>query len=214
VIAATLLPALVLGACFAAGVGLPSAAAVLGPLGLVGLALAPPLATRLAGLDELDPASLAARARRGRRLLAAMLIGIAFALTASSAILAASGGWFAWGLVAAIAVGVVARARHFRFAAEVVPLVAAGLAAAILLEISLLPQLVGSPRAGATVAVLIADALVLIAAAAAFRSWDVSPRLRRQLGRLELLAIVASVPLALGVLGIYEEVGRLAHRLI
>ncbi len=213
-IVATLLPALVLGACFAAGVGLLAAAAVLGPLGLAGLALAPPLATRVADLDERDAASLGARARGGRRLLAAMLIGIAFVLTASSAVLAASGGWFAWGLVAAIAVGVVARARHFRFAAEVVPLVGAGLAAVILLEISLVPQFVGSPRAGATVAVLIGDALVLIAASAAFRSWDVSPRLRRQLGRLELLAIVATVPLALGALGIYEEVGRLAHRLV
>lgn len=213
-IAATLVPALVLGACFVAGVGLLAGAAVLAPLGLAGLALAPPLATRLAELDERDPASLPTRARRGRRLLAAMLVGIAFVLTASSAILAASGGWFASGLVAAIAVGVVARARHFRFAAEVVPLVAAGLAAVILLEISLVPQLLGSTRAGGTTAVLIADALFLVVASAAFRSWDVSPRLRRQLGRLELLAIVASVPLALGVLGIYEEVGRLAHRLI
>lgn len=212
-VAATLLPALVLGASLAAGAGVLAATAVLAPLGLAGLALAPPLATRLARLDELDAASLADRVRRARRLLAAMLIGNSLMLAGSSAILAASGGWFAWGLVAAIAVGVAARARHFRFSAEVAPLVGASLAAVIFLEISLVLQLAGSDRAGGTAAVLIADALVLVTASAAFRSWGVSPRLRRQLGILELLATLASVPLALGVLGIYEAAARFARGL-
>jgi len=212
-IAAILLPAVVLVGSSAAGAGSLAAAALLAPLGLGQLALTPALAARLANLAEPDPTSVSVRAQRGRRLLAALLVGSTVVLTASNAALAISGGWFAWGLMAVTSVAVVAKARHFRFTAEVAPLIAGGLIGLVLLECSLVLQLSGPGRVGGTVAVLIADAILLAAAAATVRGWELSPLFRRQLSRVELLATVATVPLALAVLRTYEAVARFAHGL-
>jgi hypothetical protein len=125
-----------------------------------------------------------------------------------------SGGWFAWGVVGASAIAVAAKARHFRFAAEVVPLLTAGLVGLLLLEYPLAAAFGIGPRgAGGAAALLTADALLLAATGSAVRRWDLSPRLLRQVGRVEALATAATVPLALGVLGTYDAVGRLVHGL-
>lgn len=212
IITATLLPALVLGGCAMLGAGLLPAAAVLCPVALGSLALPARLAVQLAGIDHPEPASAGARARRGRHLLAAMLIGIALVLIVSSAILAMSGGWFASGLVAASALGVVAKARHFRFATEVAPLLAAGLAGLLLLQYPLIVALaIGSRGTGGAAAILTVDALVLAMTGATVRRWDLSPRIRRQLGRVEAIATAATVPLAVGALGAYAAVARVVH---
>lgn len=214
IIAATLPPALVLGGCAVVGAGLLQAAALLCPIALGSLALPARLAVGLAGIDNPGPASVGARATRGRQLLAAMLIAIALVLVGSSAILAISRGWFGWGLVAASSLSVVAKARHFRFAAEVAPLLAAGLAGLLVLQYPLIVALAIGPRgAGGGAAILTADALILVVAGSMVRRWDLSPRLRRQLGRLEALATAATVPLAVGVLGTYAAVARLVHGL-
>jgi type VII secretion integral membrane protein EccD len=214
IIAATLIPALVLGGCAVLGAGPVPAAALLCPIALGSLALPARLAVRLTGINHADPASFSARARRGRQLLAALLIAIAIVLVTSSAALAVSGGWFAWGLVAATALGVAAKARHFRFAAEVAPMLAAGLAGLLLLEYPLVAALaIGPQGVGGAAAILTIDALVLAAAGSTVRRWDLSPRLRRQLGRLEAVATAVTVPLALGVLGAYEAIARLVHGL-
>jgi type VII secretion integral membrane protein EccD len=213
ILAATLVPALVLGGCALVGAGPVSAAALLCPIALGSLALPARLAVRLAGLNTPGPGSLTARARRGRQLLAALLTGPAVVLIASSAILTLSGGWFAWGLVAASSVGVAAKARHFRFTGEVVPLLAAGLAGLLMLEYPLSVALAVGPKgAGGAAALLTVDALILAIAGSTVR-WDLSPRLRRQLGRLEAIATAATIPLALGALGAYGAVAHLVHRL-
>jgi type VII secretion integral membrane protein EccD len=210
----TLVPAGVLGVSAVLGAGLLSAAAVLCPIALGGLALPSRLAVRLAGIDTAEAASIAGKAQRGRRLLAAMLIGITVVLVSSCAILAVSGGWFAWGLVAASALSVAAKARHFRFAFEVLPLLAAGLAALVLLQYPLVVALAIGPRGvGGAAALLTADAVILVLTGATVRRWELSPRLQRQLGRLEAVATAATVPLAIGVLGTYSAVARLVHGL-
>ena len=196
------------------GAGPLPAAALLCPIALGSLALPARLAVRLSGVDQSNPASVSVPAQRGRRLLAAMLIGISVVLVGSSALLAISGGSFSWGLVAAAALGVAAKARHFRFAAEVVPLLAAGLAGLVLLEYPVVAALAIGPRgAGGAAAALTADAIILAAAGSTVRRWELSPRLLRQLGRLEAVATAVTVPLALGVLGTYEAVARLVHGL-
>jgi hypothetical protein len=194
------------------GAGLPASAAWLSPIALGSLGLVERVAVRLAAIDRPDRASIGARARRGRRLLAAMLIGIAAVLIASSAILAAAGGWFAWGLVAASAIAAATKARHFRFAAEVAPLLAAGLAGLVLLQYPLVAVLaVWRKGPGAAAFLLTGDAVILVAAVSIVRKWDLPPALRRQLGRLEVLATAATVPLAAGVLGAYTAVARIVH---
>ena len=214
IIAATLVPALVLGGCALFGAGLLPAVALLCPIALGSLALPARVAVRLSGVNESRPASVSARAARGRQLLASLLIGIAVVLIVSCAVLALSSGWFAWGLVAATALSAAAKARHFRFAAEVTPLLATSLAALLLLEYPLVAALAIGPRgAGGAAAILIADALILAAAGSVVRRWDLSPRLLRQLARLEAVATATTVPLAVGVLGTYEAVARLVHGL-
>lgn len=213
VITATLVPALILGGCAIFGAGFVAAAALLIPIALGGLALPAPLAVRLARLDDPSLGLLDARVRTARRLLAAFLIGVASVLVASSTILVASSAWFAWALVAVGAIGVAARARHFRFAAEVTPLIVAGLTGLLLLQYPLVVQLAGWGAGGAAI-VLVVDALVLVAAAEGIRGWNVSPRLQRPLARLETLVTAASVPLSLGVLGVYDAAAHFARGLV
>ena len=217
VMAATVVPALVLAGASLAGARPLAAWALLCLIGLAGPAFGPALAVRFAGIANPDPASMEARVRLGRRMAAALLIGNAIVLVVSSAVLVVSGGWFAYGLVAATAIAAAARARQFRFASEVAPLLAAGLAGLVLLEYPLIARLaIGPNGVGGAVAMLVVDGLVLFivaAADAALGSWNLSPTVRRQLGRLELLATVATVPLALGVLGTYDAVARFAHGL-
>jgi hypothetical protein len=62
--------------------------------------------------------------------------------------------------------------------------------------------------------VLVVDALVLVAAIAGIRGWNLPPRLARPLARLEALVTALSVPLSLGVLGAYEGVAHVAHGLV
>jgi len=209
VIAATLLPAVVLGACELFGVGVVSAAAILCPLGLAANALSTPLAARLGGVIRADATSVERHVRRGRRMLAAVLIGIAVVLVVSSIVLAVSGGWFAWGLIAATAVAAGVQARHHRFTTEVAPLLAAALAGALLLEF----PLVANGGRAVLVTLLIADGLVLTALAGAIGRPTLPAQIQRRLGTIEWLAIAASVPLAFGVLGVYDAVARFARGL-
>jgi type VII secretion integral membrane protein EccD len=211
IIAATLLPALVLGGCAVFGAGPVAAAGLLCPIALGSLSLPSRLAVRLAGIDNPATGDMSARTARARRLLAAMLIGIAIVLIAVFTVLAFSGGWFAWGLVAASALAVIAKARHFRFAAEVAPLLASGLAGLLLLELPLVVAIAGTRSAGGAAAMLTVDALILALAGTTVRRWDLSTRIRLQLGLLEAIATAASVPLAAGVLGAFAAVGRLVH---
>lgn len=213
IIAATLFPALILGGAAVVGAGPVAAAGLLCPIALGGMSLPARLAVRLAGVDDPAKGAGEARAGRARHLLAAMVIGISLVLFASSAVLAFSGGWFAWGLVAVSALAVIAKARHFRFAAEVAPLLAAGLAGLVLLEFPLVFAVAGPKSAGGFAAVLTADAVLLALAGTTVRRWELSTRVRLQLGRLEAIATAASVPLAAGVVGVYSAVGRLVHGL-
>ena len=212
VIAATLAPALIAGGCDIFGAKIYAAAALLVPVNLAGIALAPSAAVRLVALDVPGTGSLDARVGRGRGLLAALLIGLAAALVLSNAVLVLRGGWFAWGLVAAGAIGCLVKARHFRFAGEVAPLLVAGVVGLLVLQLPLLVQLPARGWGGVAIA-LVADALVLLVASLWVRTWNPAPVLLRQLAWIETLATVASVPLSLGVLGTYEAVARLARGL-
>jgi type VII secretion integral membrane protein EccD len=205
ILAATGIPAVVAGAAAAFGGGLIQAAAPLAAIELIALALLAPLSVRLAGIAGAESASLASRLARARNLSAASLIGTALAITAACGVLAVSNGWFSRALVVLTAVAMTMRARHYRFAVEVVPLVAGGIVSLILLELQLVAWLP---------ALLIADAVVLGAAATLGRQWRLSPQARRWLSPAEGLAITASVPLAMGVLGFYDWVARFAHGLV
>jgi type VII secretion integral membrane protein EccD len=212
VIAATLVPALVAGGADAFGARIDAAAALLVPLALGAVSLAPSIAVRVAGVDLPGARPLDPRVGQGRGLLASLLVGLAAVLVAASVVVVARGGWFAWALVAAGAIASVVKARHFRFAAEVGPLLVAGLVGLLLLQYPLAVQLPGHGWDGAGI-VLVVDAVVVLAAGAWVRRWNPTPQLLRRLGSIDALATAATVPLSLGVLGTYEAVERFARGL-
>mgnify|MGYP002399894425 CR=1 FL=1 len=205
VVAGAGIPAVVIAICATFSAGLVAAAAVLCPVELLALALVAPAAVRLGGIDSAPPGSIVARLRRARNLQAASIIGTAVVITASCLVLAGSGGWFARALVAVTSIAIAARARHYRFAAEVAPLLAASIASVILLELAL-------PNWFATL--LLADAVVILAAAIWVRRWDLTPQLTKSLRAVEILAIALAVPLAAGVLGLYDAAIHVARGLV
>lgn len=205
VVEATVVPAFVVVIADVFGAGLAQAAAALVVVELVMLATTPPVTSRL--LASLDLA-------RGRAVASASRIASAVVIVSSCAVLAASGGWFARGLVAATAIATILRARHFRFTGEVAPLLIAGIASLILLELPLAGWLALGARGAAGLAMLLtADAFLLVAAAVVVRRWTIPAPLLRWLRPLEFTAVAITVPLALGAFGLYDAVAHYASTL-
>lgn len=166
-------------------------------------------------IADADGPALVRKLDQGRRAEAASHIASALVITGSCAVLAVSEGWTARSLVVAAALATALSARHFRFTAEVAPLVAAGLVSLLLLEVPFAVWLAIGVRAAAGLAgLLIADAIVLVAAATLVRRWSLSARALRWLRPLEFVAVAATLPLALGVLGFFDAVAREARGLV
>jgi type VII secretion integral membrane protein EccD len=211
------IPAGVAAICLALGADALQAAAVLAPLALIEVRLAPAAAVRLSRLGNAGAASqaqLGARVDGGHGLLAALVLGAALAMSAACTYLALFGGWYERGLAAAIAIAAACHARHFRFAAEAAPLAAAALVGLGALELAALRGLSADPGLRpAVVGLTLLTAFVLLGAGIAGRRRELSPLLRRRLDQLEAVAVAAAIPLAAGALGLYSLVASLAQRL-
>ena len=217
VVAGLGIPAGVAGVCLALGADPLQVAAVLAPLALIAVRLAPGLAVRLAGLGNprsVSQATLGPRIGSGHRMLAALLIGLAVLMAAACTYLALYGGWYERWLAAAVAIGAATHVRHFRFAIQAAPLALAALVGLGALELAALRQLYGdSSLRPAVVGLALLTGLGLVGAGIAGRRRQLSPRLRRGLDQMEVVALVGSIPLAAGALGLYSTVAALAHRL-
>jgi type VII secretion integral membrane protein EccD len=196
------------------------AAAVLAVALLPVVGALPRLAIALAGISPGDEdAEVAVQAERakvavGHGLLIWLLGGAAVALAAALAVLAAAGGTMARCLAAAVAVSVALRARGFRLVGEVLPLALAALGGAVALEVAAVADRPAGPaRQWAGAGLLAGTAAVLALAGLLLRRSGGSPGIRRRLDWVEALANLLLVPLALGVLGLYGAVERLAQRL-
>lgn len=212
ILAAALVPALVCAGAAILGGALQAAAAVVIPIELGALALTVPVTVRVAGIAAVNMQLLQARLARGRLMMASLLAGVSLTIAVACVVLAVNGQWPAWALIAVTTLAVVLRARHFRFAAEIMPLVAAALVAAVALEYPLAVWLAFTARGtGDLAALLIADAAVLVAAVLVIRRWEISPAIKPWLDRIELTAIAVSVPLALGAAGAFDAAVRFAR---
>jgi len=205
------------GAAVAAVGATPVQAAAVLAVGLVpALTALPRLAIALAGISPGDEdAEVAVQAERakvavGHALLTWVLGGAALTLTAALAVLAA-GGTLARCLAAAVAVSVGLRARGFRLVGEVLPLALAVLGGVVALELAVMADRPARQWSGA--GLLVGTAALLALAGFLLRSAGPSPGARRRLEVVEALANLLLVPLALGVLGLYGAVERLAQRL-
>jgi type VII secretion integral membrane protein EccD len=212
--------ALALAAAAVAAVGAtPVQAAAVLAVGLVpALTTLPRLAIALAGISPGDEdAEVAVQAERakvavGHALLTWVLGGAALTLTAALAVLA-TGGTLARCLAAAVAASVGLRARGFRLVGEVLPLALAVLGGVVALELAVMADPPGPARRWPGAWLLVGTAALLALAGFLLRGAGPSAGIRRRLDMVEALANLLLVPLALGVLGLYGAVERLAQRL-
>jgi len=209
-------PAAVWTAGAAAGMPLPEVAAIVVVVLTVVLGLLPRLALAASGLASLDDrrAAGAAVARHDvRTALAAAHRGLV-AATVVTGMAAAGAGWvLAWWpgpwtvpLAALLAFIVASRSRVFPLAAQVIGLQAGAvvLVAGLLVGWARQPG-ISAYGPGGVAAVL---ALVPLVVLAAEPSEHMRARLRRLTDRLEAAAVIAVLPVAIGVFGTY---GRLLH---
>lgn len=189
-----------------------SVPALIGLAAIVGIGLLPTFALGASGLSALDDAAIGGTLP-SRRAVAASLedayaalawAGVALAVTAGAAgaALAASGDLYALLLAVAIGLVLALRTRQFPLIVHIVPLWAAALA--VLLAVAASPLV--PPLAGAGLLAAIAVGAVLLAGIRP--PAHVRVRLRRWGNALELLAVVATVPLLLGTLRVYPDLLR------
>ncbi|GAB2476080.1 EsaB/YukD family protein [Jatrophihabitans fulvus] len=179
------------------------------------LGLLPHWAVTTSGLTRLDDRRLAGGTVTRRRLDAALLaahasliwttVAVAAVMSVAGALLAVQAHqWPCW-LAATAGVVAVLRSRAFPLVAEVVALVVAAAVVAVALLLVWIGRAGGS--AWPTVATA-AVALVAVVATVADPPAHVRARVRGIADRVESLAVVALLPLLLGVFGVF---GRLLH---
>jgi type VII secretion integral membrane protein EccD len=200
------------GAGLSSGLAADRLAAVMAVASVVLLGLLPRVALTTSGLTSLDDRRTAGQEVARRDAVAAIETthrGLSVAVVATAASTALAGHLLLtaptrWTLLLAVACGVVmaGRARIYPLVAEVVALLAA--AGWILLGLLAVWQ----DRAGTAepLAAVLALLVTVLVALAVEPVEHVRARLRRLGDHLENVAVVAAVPLAIGVFGIY---GRL-----
>jgi type VII secretion integral membrane protein EccD len=197
----------------AAGVSTEKLSGLIAVVGVLLLGVLPRLALSMSGLTALDD-----RRARGTEIgrpdveaaLNAAHVGLALAATsialwsaAAGVVLALYGSAWTVGVAALLALLLCARSRLYPLAAEVLGLfAAAGVVLAALVQV-----LSGRPLGGTLVAV---GLLVVVAMVGAFGlSWTpqdhVQVRLGQVLDQLQVLALVALVPLVLGAFGVFSD---------
>ena len=184
-----------------------SAAIVLAVL-VTGIAAVPLLAIRLGrlpmpvltpGPERPDRAKVFAAVVRTDEMLTGMLIGHAVAVLGTTAVLARSGGAAGRVLVAVAALGFLLRARLFPSVRQRLPLLVAGAGAGA----ALLAAVLGSMPVLALTGGLVAVAVLAVAAGAVYRRRPAGPYLGRAADLLDALCVIAVIPAACAVLGLY-----------
>lgn len=197
----------------AAGLVAEQAATILAVLAVALLGLLPRLAVMasgLAGLDDRQAAdepvtrvAAAAAVHSAHRGLALACLATAASGAVAGWVLAGSSSGWALALAGLTALAVLIRLRAFPLTVEVVALVAASLVIAIGLLLRWMAADATRWWAGSLAAVALAAVAVLLLA---YRPRPhVMARGRQLADRLEGLVVVATVPVAVGVFGVYER---------
>ncbi|MEU2249409.1 type VII secretion integral membrane protein EccD [Streptomyces sp. NPDC019224] len=161
-------------------------------------------------LAPVDTRLVADRAWRGHELLLGLAGGCAGLAAAAAAVLGASGD--TWGRLLALTAGLalLLRARLFRYTAQVVCLLAAGIGALAALTTGLALAVHGAgpapyPRTTGLCAVLAAGAVLLTAAGASVPRKGLSPFWGRFLDLAESALLLSLLPLCLAVLDLFAR---------
>ncbi len=199
----------VLGALLGYWLSASGAAAVLLALLATGVAVAPLLAIRLGGLPMPVPAPgqqeppdrvrVFAAVARTDEVLTGLLIGHAVAVLGTAAVLVVDGGAAGRALVAVSATGFLLRARVFPAVRQRLPLLVSGAGPAAILGAALLATAPRLVAAGG----LVGLALLAVVTGTAYGRRAPGPYLGRAADILDALCVVAVIPIACAVLGLY-----------
>ncbi|WP_406455479.1 type VII secretion integral membrane protein EccD [Streptomyces sp. NBC_00876] len=165
-----------------------------------------------------DAALVAERARRGHELLLGLAGGCAAVVVAAAAVLGFSGNTWAQLLALAAGLALLLRARLFRYTAQVVCVLAAGIGAVALLILGLALNPPASPAPGGygdgaspdirtiwLCAAVAAGAALLTAAGLSVPRKGLSPFWGRALDLAESALLLSLVPLCLAVLDVFAR---------
>jgi ESX secretion system protein EccD len=158
-----------------------------------------------AARERPDRATVFAAVTRTEELLAGMLLGHAVLATFGFLVVATAGTLAARLLIAVSAAALLVRSRLFVTLRQRVPLVAGGLAGLAALGLDLL----GGADAGRLLAVTAGAmvlALITVVAGATYSRKPPSPYLGRAADILDALVVVAVIPVACAVVGLYQAV--------
>jgi type VII secretion integral membrane protein EccD len=193
------------------GYWLPAAgaAAVLTALLATGVAVAPLLAIRLGGLPIPVPAPgpqeppdrqrVFAAVARTDEMLTGLLLGHAVAVLGATAVLVDRGGPAGRALVAVAGTGFLLRARLFPAVRQRLPLLVSGAGPVAILGVALLATAPRLVAAGG----LVALALLAVVTGTVYGRRAPGPYLGRAADILDALCVVAVIPIACAVLGLY-----------
>jgi type VII secretion integral membrane protein EccD len=213
VVTATVPGAVTLAVSVWRDVPLANGAAILVPLLLAGVRLLPRTVARLTGLEgRPGDARIESRTLEARWLLGALTAGAAVTLAAACVLLILQPGTWAHAVAVAAALAALLQARRGRFTLDVVPMVLVGLATLAAFELPFAAVALAAPDQAEGPLVLIGTAAALVVLGLLGRRRRLPVGIRRQLGRAEALAAVATVPLALGMLGLYAAAQAFAAR--
>lgn len=199
-----------LPALLAAGMGAAGAGALIATVATFGLGLVPTAALSLSGLTELEDEAVAGSppdhdsARKAIDGSFHAMIGLTLAL----AVLAAGGlcllvgsrpSQWGWSLACAVGIIIVCRSRFFPFTAEIIAL--AGVIGALVVAL-IVRQPMPDPVRGL---VLVALAALIIIALIKPVPEHIAARVRTWANLIELVAVMATVPLLLGYFGVFSD---------
>ena len=162
-----------------------------------------------AARERPDRATIFAAVTRTEELLAGMLLGHAVLTAAAFAVLSVAGSLSARILMAVSAIALLLRSRLFVTLRQRVPLVVGGLAGVAALGFDLLRNADSTVLLALTGGVLVL-ALITVVAGATYSRKPPSPYLGRAADLLDTLAVVAVIPVACAVVGLYDAVGNIS----
>jgi hypothetical protein len=180
------------------------------PLLVAALHLGGAATAREPGLDEHD---VAARVDAAHHLLGWLSVGTSAGLAGALAVLALSTEPWELALAATAALAAALGSRRQRFVGRGLPPLIAALAGLLCLELGLAARIGGDAAPAIGLALLLSTSALLLALVLTGGRSGSSALVRSRLRRLESLALVALVPLAMGALGVYTAIGDLGRRL-
>jgi type VII secretion integral membrane protein EccD len=206
--------------------GMTASAALVGTAIFLAVSVLPWVNSRIAILvpgehdvsgPAVDGEDVARVVGRGNRLLIFLSVLTSAVMTVCLLLLSASADPFAFGLLACVSVGLLLQATSVRLLAAVAPQLAAGTVGLIALAVRLPEVAFGMPTLGPAIALLsglvLAGVGLTLAFSTTLRPSSIDDERPQWPASVAVLLSVASIPLTVGVFGVYDTLANLGSGL-